>query len=103
MKLFINNLILKGDSEVYDENENIIYKVNGKRFTLTKEKTIVDSSNNPLFIVRNKSFSRSVYIYDDKMNEVAKLSKEISLSTLYEFKEYKDEYSIQGKVFSSKY
>ena len=76
MKLFIKNKVFSvGDgSKVLDENQNPVYRVKVKEFSITRKKFIYDMQGNLLFTIRNKWFNwfvHKAYIYDANKNKIA--------------------------------
>ena len=76
MKLYIKNKVFSwGEgSKVLDANQNPVYKVKGKAFSITRKKYIYDMQDNLLFMVRNKWFNwfvHKAYIYDANKNKIA--------------------------------
>ena len=78
MKFYVKNKLmsLKGSSNVYDENNQDIYKVKGKFFSITNKKRITDLNGNVLFYVKNKLFNfffHSSFILDANKHKIAKV------------------------------
>lgn len=94
---------LGGSSEVLNENQDVIYKVKGKIFTLTKKKKMYDTQGNRLYTIRNKYWnfgSRSVLVYDADGERVATIrKKKYKFDVNFEILDTEDEMSIEGKFF----
>ena len=106
MKVYIKNKLvsLGGSSEVLDENQQPIYVVKGKVFSITRKKRICDLEGNVLFTVRNKWFNwfvHKAYIYDADKNKIAKVKdKPFNFKNDYIVEGYQDEIKIDGSFFS---
>ena len=82
MQVSIRNkwISLRGGSTVKDMNENDVYKVQGKFWTVTRKKFLQDLNGNTLYTIRNKFwtfFARKALIYDKDGNEVARIRRKI--------------------------
>lgn len=106
MKVYIRNKVISlgGSSEVFNENNETLFKVKGKIFTFTKKKKMYDINNALLYTIRNKYWtfmSRQVMIKDANGDIVARIKKDKhSLNCDYEILDTDDEMSIDGKFFS---
>ncbi len=91
-------------SKVLDENQNPVYKVKGKVFSITRKKFIYDMQDNLLFTIRNKWFNwfvHKAYIYDANKNKIATVKdKFFNVNKEYFVQDYKDEIKLDGKFFS---
>ena len=102
MKLTIKNrlITLRGGSTVTDENGQLIYKVKGRVFSITKKKFVHSADGQKLFMVRNKYwniFFHSALIYDDERHYVGKLKFDAG-SFQYVLQDYEDEVYINCKI-----
>ncbi len=75
MRYLIRNkwITLRGSSYVRDENENNLYKVQGRFWTFTRKKIFQSLDGEPIYIIRNKFWKLFVYrafIIDPKTNEI---------------------------------
>ena len=83
MRLNIRNkwISLRGGSRVTDENENEVYYVKGKFWTVTKKKFVQTMDKKTLFVVRNKFWQFFTYyamVYDETgKKELARLRRKI--------------------------
>lgn len=106
MKVFIKNKLISigGSSEVYNENQEVIYNVKGKVFSPTKKKLMYDSNGNLLYVIRNKYWTfiyDSVFVYDANGNKVATIKKgKWSIKPVYKIIDSVDSLEIKGKFFS---
>ena len=94
---------LGGSSEVFDENDELVYKVQGKVFSPTKVKRIYDKENKIVFTVRNKFwrfFNRSAFIIDADGQKIAKVVKKFMSINKFIVQGYKDEITIDGKFIN---
>ena len=69
---------LRGGSTVKDMNEDDVYYVNGKFWTVTRKKFVQDMDGNLLYTVRNKFwtfFVKKAMVYDKDGNQVAFIRK----------------------------
>lgn len=109
MELRIRNrwVTLKGGSVVKDVNEKDILKVNGKFFTVTRKKFVVDLDNNLHYMVRNKFwrlFQRKAFVYDKDNNKVATLRRKIfSFHDRYFVESTLGKLEIIGNIFQFNY
>lgn len=105
MKVFIKNKLISigGSSEVYNENQEQIYKIKGKFFTLTKKKRMYDMQGNLLYTIRNKYWrlaSDYVYVYDAEGDRVATIKKgRWGFKDDYQIIDTEDEMMIDGRIF----
>lgn len=87
-----------------DENQNPVYKVKGKVFSITKKKYVCSMDDKKLFMVRNKWFNffvHKAYIFDENKNKVATVKdKFFNVNKEYFVLGYKDEIKIEGDFFS---
>lgn len=105
MKVYIKNKIwsLGGGSTVVNENQEDVFKVTGRPFSITRVKYVCDKEGNRLFKIRNKWlnwFVHKAYIYDANKNKIATVKdKWFNVNQEYFVLGYKDEIKIQGKFF----
>ena len=105
MKVFIKNKLisLDGSSEVFDEENKMIYEVKGKLISPTKKKQMYDKDGNLLFTIRNKywtMFYDRVFIFDAEKNKIATIKKgKWSFNRKYVIEDCVDSMEIQGKFF----
>lgn len=108
MKVFFKNKFLSigGSSEVTDEQGEVVFKVEGKVFTFTRKKNLLDKEGNLLYIIKNRwfnMFAHKVYIYDADKNKVATIKKnKFSFNLNYEILDCVDEMKIEGKFFTGR-
>lgn len=100
MKVYIKNKLvsLGGSSSVLNENQQPIYKVKGKVFSITKKKFIYDMQDKLLYVVRNKwfkTFLHSALIYDGEKNKIAKVKQKF-WSAKYIVEDYSEEIELQA-------
>lgn len=106
MKVFIKNKLFSmgGSSEVFDEANNPIFKVEGGVASPTRRKEIYDTNGKLLYIVRNRFFNffaNKVYIFDSNENLLATIKKgKWSINAVYKIEDCADNMSIEGKIFS---
>ena len=103
MRLLIRNKFfsLKGSSTVLDENDQPKFLVEGKLFSITHKKRIMDLDKNLLYKVRNKFwkfFLKSALIYDADGNKVAKVKQKFSLKRSFYVIGYEDEIRVEGDI-----
>ena len=106
MKVFIKNKLISigGGSDVLNENQEPVYRVEGKLVTFTKKKQMFDMQGNLLYTIRNKYwnfFSHKVFVFNAQGERVATIKKgKFSISAKYQILDTEDEMSIEGKLFS---
>ena len=76
MKVFIKNKLISlgGASTVTNEQQEVVFNVDGKVISPTRKKFIYDKDDNLLYVVRNRwfnMFAHKVYIYDADKNKLA--------------------------------
>ncbi len=103
-----NNLFsLKGSSTVLDENQEPIYEVKGRFFSITSKKFIRDLDGNRLFMVRNKFWkflSNNAYVYDAEKEKVAKVCHKLfSFHKKFNVIGFTDELRLEGDVLGFDY
>lgn len=108
MRFFIRNKLMSfgGSSEVLDENEQLVYKVKGKVFSISRKKFLYDMEGNLKYIIRNKVFKfflPSVLIYDSQKKKIARLKRKFSLKESFYLTGYKDELKIEGDFIGRDY
>ena len=82
MDLLIRNkwISLRGSSVVKDLNEQDVYRVRGKFWTVTAKKFIQTLEGETKYVVRNKFwrlFAYKAFVYDEKGERVAFLRRKI--------------------------
>lgn len=108
MRVYIKNKIVSvgGGSAVVDENENPIYNVKGKVFSITRVKKLYDMSGKMLYKIKNKwinIFNHRAYIYDENNNKIATVrNKAFTVRRDFLVQGYKDEIKVDGNFFSLK-
>lgn len=106
MKVFIKNKFfsLGGDSEIKNENGEVVYYVKGSVFSLRRTKQLTDKTGKVLFTIKNKLFNwftHKAYIYDANNQKIATVrDKFLSLKREYFVENYKDEIKLEGGFFS---
>lgn len=106
MKVFIKNKIISfgGSSEVLNENQEPVFKVKGKIFSITKKKKMFDMQEKLVYTIRNKfwtAFCDKVIVKDENGDKVATIKKsKWSWNLDYQILDTEDEMSIDGKFFS---
>ena len=109
MELSIRNkwVSLRGSSVVQDLEGNDVLKVQGKFFTFTRKKFVMDLNDNLKYTVRNKFwflFRRKAMIYDADGNEVARLSRKVfSFHDRYFVESKLGKLEIMGNIFQFNY
>ncbi|MBP5550772.1 MAG: LURP-one-related family protein [Bacilli bacterium] len=109
MELSIRNkwISLRGSSVVQDLEGNDVLRVQGKFFTFTRKKLVMDLNDNLKYTVRNKFwflFRRKSMIYDADGNEVVRLSRKVlSLHDHYFVTSNLGEMEIVGNIFQFNY
>ena len=109
MELSIRNkwISLRGSSVVQDLEGNDVLRVQGKFFTFTRKKLVMDLNDNLKYTVRNKFwflFRRKAMIYDADGNEVVRLSRKVlSLHDHYFVTSNLGEMEIVGNIFQFNY
>lgn len=88
---------------VKDEQNNIVYTVEGNAFSLTKKLTIYDARDRELAVVQKKAFALTpkyaVMVEDE---EVAEISKETSLFKSY-YKVEGPNWTVDGDIWDRDY
>lgn len=109
MELSIRNkwVSLRGSSVVQDLEGNDVLRVQGKFFTFTRKKFVMDLNDNLKYTIRNKFwflFRRKAMIYDADGNEVVRLSRKVlSLHDHYFVTSNLGEMEIVGNIFQFNY
>ena len=109
MELSIRNkwISLRGSSVVQDLEGNDVLRVQGKFFTFTRKKLVMDLNDNLKYTIRNKFwflFRRKAMIYDADGNEVVRLSRKVlSLHDHYFVTSNLGEMEIVGNIFQFNY
>jgi uncharacterized protein YxjI len=95
---------LRGNSYVLDEYGNQVFQVEGKLFSLSVQKTLMDMQGRVLYVIRNKIFSpflSTVYIYTPDNVFVASISRQVfSFRHQYVIEGVKDNLVFDGSLFS---
>ena len=106
MKVFIKNKLIsiEGSSEVLNEQQEVIYKIEGKLISPTKKKRMYDKDGNLLYTIRNKWFTffkHKTFVIDANKTRVATIVKnKWSFNHKYKIVDCLDEMEINGKFFS---
>ena len=106
MKVFIKNKLISlgGASTVTNEQQEVVFNVDGKVISPTRKKFIYDKDDNLLYVVRNRwfnMFAHKVYIYDADKNKLATIKKsKWSFNLNYKIEDCADEMELQGKWFT---
>ena len=106
MKVYIKNKLISwgGSSEVFNEQKETVYKIEGKIISPTKKKLMYDNNGKLLYIIRNRYwnfFYDKVFIYDANKQKVATIKKnKWSFNHKYQIEDCVDSMEIQGKFFS---
>ena len=110
MKLNIRNkwISLAGSSIITDENEQEVFKVKGKFFTLTNKKFFYDMNDKLLFMIRRRFlnfFVYKAYVFDANMNKVCTVRRKFfSLHDHYYIKDStKGNFEIRGNILQFNY
>lgn len=105
MKVFIKNKLISlgGSSDILNENQEPVFRVEGKVVTFTRTKEMFDMENKLLYTIRNRYFnflSDKVYVYNAEGVKVATLKKnKFSFNLKYQILDTESEMSIEGKFF----
>lgn len=104
MKLYVKNKFgsIGGSSKVLDENNEPVYKVKGKIFSITRKKRICDLDGNVLYRVRNKYwhfFLKSAFIYDADGEKIVTVKRKLRFKNDYSVQGTQDEIKIDGTIF----
>lgn len=104
MKLFIKNKLasVNGSSKVTNENDEEIFKVKGKFFSISRKKKIYDMQGNLLYIVKNKVFNwfkHSSFIISSSGQKLAKVTNRF-WGGGFDVLGYTDEISVEGYTLS---
>ena len=105
MKVFIRNKLvsLGGASTVLNEQQEEVFRVEGKIFSPRKKKLMYDKDGNLLYIIRNRFFNMftyKVHIFDAEKNKLATIKKnKWSFNLKYKIEDCVDEMELQGKWF----
>ncbi len=105
MKVYIKNKVFSigGGSSVVNENQEPVYNVKGRVFSITRVKYVCDLEGKRLFKIRNKWFNffvHKAYIYDANKKKIATVKdKWFNTKGEYFVLGYKDEIKIQGNFF----
>ena len=98
---------LRGGSTVKDMNEQDVYYVKGKFWTVTRKKFVQDMQGNLLYTVRNKFwtfFVKKALVYDKDGNLVAKIRKKFwSVHDRYFVESSLGEMEITGNILGFNY
>ena len=106
MKVYIKNKFWSwgGGSSVVNENNEPVFQVKGKVFSITRKKYLCDLDGNRLYTIRNKWFNwfiHKAFIYDSDNNKIATVKdKWFNIKNEYFIEDYKDEIKIDGQFFS---
>ncbi|MBQ8908606.1 MAG: LURP-one-related family protein [Clostridia bacterium] len=106
MKVYIRNKMISwgGDSEVLNESQAPVFRVEGKVVTCTKKKRMYNMKGELLYTIRNRfwnGFFNKVFVYNAEGVRVATIKKnKFSFSARYHIVDTEDEMSIEGKLFS---
>ena len=105
MKVFIKNKLISlgGSSDILNENQEPVFRVDGKVVTFTRTKEMFDMEGKLLYTIRNRYFnflSDKVYVYNAEGVKVATLKKnKFSFNLKYQILDSESEMSIEGKFF----
>ena len=98
---------LRGGSYVKDVNEQDVFYVKGKFWTVTRKKFVQDMEGNLLYTVRNKFwwfFVRKAMVYDKDGNQVAFIRKKFwSVHDRYFVKSSLGDLEITGNILGFNY
>ncbi len=106
MKVYIKNKLISlgGSSDILNENQEPIFRVDGKVITFTKKKEMFDMDGKLLYTIRNRYlnfFTDKVYVYNADGIKVATLKKnKFSFNLKYQILDTGSEMSIEGKIFT---
>ena len=106
MKVYLKNKLISigGDSVVKNEAGDVIFKVDGKAFSITKKKYIYDAAGNKLYRIRNKYWrwlTHRAFIDDASGDRIATVkSNKYGLRGRVEVEDYPDEIRVDSKPFS---
>lgn len=106
MKVYIENKLISlgGSSKVYNEEQQQIYKVEGKIISPTRKKFIYDMEGKLLYVVRNKYwtfFTDKTLVYDANGNKLATIKKnKFSFNLKYQIEDTAEPMEIDGKFFT---
>ena len=109
MQVSIRNkwISLRGGSQVKDMNENDVLKVQGKFWTVTRKKFVLDLDGNLLYTVRNKFwtlFVKKAMVYDKDGNQVAFIRRKFwSVHDRYFMQTKLGEIEIRGNILCFDY
>lgn len=109
MQVSIRNkwISLRGGSQVKDMNENDVLKVQGKFWTVTRKKFVLDLDGNLLYTVRNKFwtlFVKKAMVYDKDGNQVAYIRRKFwSVHDRYFMQTKLGEIEIRGNILCFDY
>ena len=100
MKFYVKNKFVsfRGDSVVYDEEKNNLYKIKGKLFSLSNKKKIINKEGEILYYVKNKLinfFTRTSYVLNSDKQKLAKVKNRMFKSG-FDVIGYKDIIKIDG-------
>ena len=97
---------LLGNAKVYDENNNVLYKIKGKFFTITQKRRIYDKNNKKIFTVRNKFWKliyKRAYVFDEKGKKMARVSRKITIKQNYKIEGFEQDVRVEGSIFGVNY
>ena len=89
---------------VKDENDNTVYTIEGKNFSLSKKLTIFDAQNRELAVVQRKAFAltpKYAILVEDE--EVAEIYKESPLLSKPYYKVEGPNWTVDGDIWDKEY
>ena len=104
MKFYIKQKVfsLKDNFNVYDQNEQPVYTVEGQFFSLKNKLTLKDANGNNLLYSEKKIFSLrpTYFIYDLTGTQIAKVRQRFSLRPKFNVTLYNEELQMEGSFFA---
>ncbi|MEC9485549.1 MAG: LURP-one-related family protein [Candidatus Izemoplasma sp.] len=104
MKFYIKQKVfsLKDNFNVFDENENTVYTVEGQFFSLKNKLTLKDASGNNLLYSEKKIFSLrpTYFLFDVAGSKIGKVRQRFSLRPKFNVSLYDQELDMQGSFFA---
>lgn len=103
MKFYIKQKVfsLKDNFDVFDEQQNPVYKVSGKFFSM-KNKMELSNLNGDVLLSSEKkvfSFRPTYFIFDQHGTQIAKVKQKFSLRPKFEVNIYNQAAEISGNFF----
>lgn len=104
MKFYIKQKVftLKDKFNVTDENQNLIYQIQGKFMSIKNKLDLMDKSGNVILHAERKvlTLMPKYFIFDTKNEKVAQIQKKFGLRPKFDVSVLKKDYRIEGNFFA---